>query len=358
VLQQVLTTIATDLSVNLSIVPLDADGIRVGASAAQLTDQPLPGIFLGDQDDLGVLQRAGLLQPASDSIDAELFVPALVEGATLSGERWGTPIVAQGFLLLLYNRKLTNQVPRTSDDLIVQSRARLANDQFGLVSAWAEPRWFAAWLTGMGGWLTDQADKPTLNTPEMANTLNLLRELRASGPPPPSSYRDGERLFRTGKTAYAIDGDWSFTRFRNLTDTLELGVTRMPTIPATGRIASPPLSGLYLMYNQNLSEQHLSAARSLSVALLEQTIQVRLARELEALPALQTALSDPALADNPVLAAAAAQVKGARGLPATIGLRCVWRSINAALPGFLTEEFTREATLERMQRDAEACIRQ
>ena len=35
------------------------------------------------------------LQPADDGLRADAFLPATVAGATLEGQRWGTPLAAQ-----------------------------------------------------------------------------------------------------------------------------------------------------------------------------------------------------------------------------------------------------------------------
>src|SRR5690606_24845382 len=80
--------------------------------------------------------------------------------------------------------------------------------------------------------------QPTLNTEEMIAALNLLKELRRTGPPPPSTYADGVKLFREGRAAFAIDGDWASASYRQYTHTLDLGIARAPRISATGRSAA------------------------------------------------------------------------------------------------------------------------
>src|SRR5689334_15960420 len=117
--------------------PGDAEVVVIGKSASGLVTDirsdalaglPPPDLVWSSTEDLGFLQREGLLQPADDGLDASAFLPAAIEGATLDGQRWGTPLAAQGALLLLYNRALVTQPPRTTDELIVQSRARESGD--------------------------------------------------------------------------------------------------------------------------------------------------------------------------------------------------------------------------------------
>ena len=169
--------------------PGDAEVVVVGKSASGLVTDirsdalaglPPPDLFWSSTEDLGFLQREGMLQPADDRLEASAFLPAAIEGATLDGQRWGTPLAAQGALLLLYNRALVDQPPRTTDELIVQSRARDRGDMYGLVAGWAEPRWLLAWLAGFGGAPLSADGQPTLDTPQMQSALNLLKELRTA----------------------------------------------------------------------------------------------------------------------------------------------------------------------------------
>src|SRR5690349_14749837 len=137
--------------VEVVVVGKSASGLVTDIRSDALAGLPPPDLIWSSTEDLGFLQREGLLQPAEDGLDASAFLPAAIEGATLEGQRWGTPLAAQGALMLLYNRALVEQPPRTTDELIVQSRARDRGDTYGLVAGWAEPRWLLAWLAGFGG---------------------------------------------------------------------------------------------------------------------------------------------------------------------------------------------------------------
>jgi ABC-type glycerol-3-phosphate transport system substrate-binding protein len=342
--------------VEVQVIGKSPDGLHADLRAAVLAGLSLPDLIWGTQDDLGILQRQGLLQPAGDRLDAAAFLPATIAGATLDSERWGTPLAAQGALFLLYNKKLVDRVPRTSDELIVAARQQTGGDRYGLVAGWAEPRWLAAWLAGFGGAALAADGEPSLDTPQMLATLNLLKELRASGPPPPSTYREGARLFRQGQAAFALDGDWSLEGYREYTDTLDLGIAPMPLVAATGRAAAPPLGGIYLLYGKDLTGMRLEQARALGTALARPDVQARIAGELRLLPALRVALDDPLVQADPVLEAAAAHAAGASGLPPTKALRCAWAAITAELPPVLLGELAQEQAGSLMQSSAANCL--
>jgi ABC-type glycerol-3-phosphate transport system substrate-binding protein len=354
-LRRLVADLSRPIGAEVVVVGKSADGVLADVRANALAGLPPPDLVWGTQDELALLREDELLQPAGDDLADDTFLPAVVVGATADSQRWGTPVAAQGYLLLLYNRKLADAPPRTTDELIARSRQLTGGGTYGLVSAWAEPRWFTAWLHGFGGTALDPNGAPTLDTPQSIAALDLLRELRGSGPPPPSTYADGVRLFRRGNAAFAIDGDWSLERYRAAAETLDLGIAPMPVVPATGQPATSTMGGIYLMYNRALEGSRLDQARALGRALAQPQSQARIARDLHRLPALRSALADPAVASDAALAAAAAQAENAEGLPPTQGLRCAWDAIRTALPPLIIGEQTQEEAAQSMQANAVAC---
>jgi maltose-binding protein MalE len=355
-LRSLLLDAAHVAGVDVVVSVKSADGLSADVRAATLAGLPLPDVVWGNQDDLGILQRAGALRPTVDGLNVDDFLPAVVEGATLRGERWGTPVAAQGFLLLLSNRMLADAAPDTSDELIARARSLDGRDSYGIVAGWAEARWFAAWLNGYGGAVLDATGAPNLDTPETIAALNLVKELRVAGPPPPSSYEQGARLFRDGQAAFAIDGDWSLERYRAYSETLDLQIAPMPRVNATGRRAAGPLGGTYLMYGPGLAGERLEAAYRLGRTLTLPELQDRLARDLELLPALNAALDRPEVANKPALAAAAVTARDAPGIPPLDELRCAWDAIEAALPLAILDDLTPAEAAARMQEQAVACV--
>ena len=355
-LQRVIEGAAAQAGVEVSVTVKSPDTLQADVRSNALAGLPQPDLFWGSQEDLGMLQRDNLIVPADDGQSDDAFIPATVAAATLDGQRWGTPVAADGFLLLLYNKKIADAAPQTTDALIVASRDIKNSGKVGLVSAWAEPRWFTAWVTGEGGSMVGLDGAPTLDTPQSLAALNLLKELRVGGPSTPSTYDDGVTLFTQGGAAFNIDGNWAIDDYRQYTDTLDLGVARMPLVPGTGRIATPPLNGVYLMYGKALPAIRRPKAEALAQALLAPAGQAAIVRELRMLPAKMAALGAEAVQSDPVLSQAAAQLEGAVGLPATKAMRCAFRALQVVLPSVLLDEWTPEQAAQRMQADAVACV--
>jgi ABC-type glycerol-3-phosphate transport system substrate-binding protein len=356
-LRRLVADLSRPIGIEVAVVGKSAAGLVTDIRADALGGLPPPDLIWASEEELGFLQRGGLIQPAADRLDPTAFLPAVIDGATVENRRWGTPLAAQGFLLLLYNRRLVESPPRTTDELIAQTRKLTSGDHYGLVAGWAEPRWFLAWLAGFGGAALGADGTPALDTPQTIAALNLLKELRASGPPAPSTYEASVKLFKQGRAAFAIDGDWSLAGYRDYTDTLDLAIARMPIVPATGKTATPALGGAYLMYGRALAGRRREQAYALAAALTQPVAQARIARMLQWLPALRAALADPAVTGDTALAAAATQAEGAPGLPPTVALHCAWRAIGAELPPVLLGDLAQEDAARDMQASAAACMK-
>jgi maltose-binding protein MalE len=355
--QQIAQDAGMRAGVAITVVPKESAALRLSLLTAASITEPLPDMIWGNQDDLADLLVDGQLQPVTLPGSAETYLPAGLASATADGKIWGQPLTLQGFLLLFYNKGLVQQVPATSDELIVQSRAANVEGRAGLVMGWNEAPWLLAWLNGFGGSpVSADGTQPTLNTPQMESALNVLKELIAAAPPQESDYGRSQRLFAAGQVAYAMDGDWALPGYRAPGNNLDVGIAPLPRVPATNRSAGSVAGGSYLMFYREIDPNRLTQVQTIASYMAETDVQVRLATSLGRLPATRAALSAPALANEPVLAAAAAQAESASGLPPTRAARCALRAIDEQLPPLLAGRIDQAESLSAMQRSAEACV--
>jgi ABC-type glycerol-3-phosphate transport system substrate-binding protein len=354
-------TLATEFgrqaALSITVEARPADTLRLSLLAAELADEPPPDLIWGSHNDLAELLLDERIQPIGLAAQTDHLLPALVTSATAEGRLWGDPLAATESLLLLSNQMLTTQLPATTDDLIVQSRAAQGPERAGIVAAWDEARWLLAWLNGYGGApTTPDGTRPTLDTPQMIAALNLLLELRKAAPEEQFDYARARAFFTTGQAAFLIDGTWALPDYRNPVLGLDLGIAPMPRVPATGRRAAPALGGTYLMYHHTLSSPALQQARAFGSYLQQPDTQIRLARTLRRPPALRAVLAAPPIAGDEQLAPLAAQAAEGIGLPPTRALRCALQGIEARLGPLLAGEIDQETAAEEMQQQAEQCL--
>lgn len=342
--------------IELRVTAMSSDGLVARMATLKLGGDAPPDAIVGSEDDLALLQHDGAIVPLGGGPPDSALLPATVIGATRDGVRWGVPLAARGGLLLFGNRRFVAALPATTDALIADARRQVNDEHYGLVAGWAEARWFAAYVHGFGGALYDASGTPTLDTPAVRSAIDLLRAMRTAGPPPPSSYAQGNRLFRRGGAAYALDGDWALTGYRDYTDTLDLIVAPLPQVDATGRAMVGPLGGYYLMLSQQTDAARAQTVMRLGELLSATAAQRALASDAQLLPAQRTLLADVAVLGNPALAALAQSALEAPGIPPRDGVRCAWAAVSARLPDVILGDTRAADAPAAMQQQAMTCL--
>lgn len=346
--------------VQLHVVPKSAEDLRIDLLTAGLLNEPPPDLLWASHQSLAELLLDEQLQPVDAAVVPDMLLPALLEGASFDGQLWGVPLAASDPLLLLANRELVADLPTTTDELITQSRTFSATEEVGLVVAWGEGRWLLAWLNGFGGRATTPDGlQPTLDTPEMDSTLNLLRELFVAAPEEPADqgYAEGSARFAAGQAALAIDGAWTLPDYRASAVGPQLAIAPLPRIPATDRQAAPPLGGTYLLFQRALNDERLEYARGFAAYLTSPAVQRQIVSTTRRLPALRATLTDPLLTEDELLAAAAVQAEAAPGLPPTRAFRCALYGIEVRIGAVLAGDLENDEATRAMQQDAEGCMK-
>jgi arabinogalactan oligomer/maltooligosaccharide transport system substrate-binding protein len=74
------------------------------------------------------------------------------------------------------------------------------------------------------------------------------------------------------------------------------------------------------------------------------------------LPALASALDDPSITDNPILAGSADQMTVGTPMPTVPEMRCVWDSLRPNLEAVMADSATPEDAAAASQTAAEQCV--
>ena len=278
------------------------------------------------------------------------------------GDRFGN------HLALVYNRRLVANPPTTTDELVKLAVASTVDtdgdgrtDQYGLVWNYTEPFFAIPFVTGFGGWVFREPEAtppvPELGTPALTAALGFIRDLRDVHKVAPANcdYELADSLFKTGRAAMIVNGDWSWSDYLE-NPAIDAAVAVLPTVDATGLPMRPMVAPKGYSLNANARGAAAEAAMGFVRHMASDDVQRRLVQRLRMLPARKTVWDDPVFSTDATLAASRAQLENGRLMPVATELRAVWDGMRPAYQAVLGGSLEPSAAAERMQHDAEGFI--
>lgn len=340
--------------ISKDVESLDEDLLKAEAAGS------MPDLLWTVNAHIHSLVDAELIMPVDDRFDFERYMESASAGVQFGIRTWGLPINSGGHLMLIYNKDLIEEPPRTTDELIAMGTALTTGDRYGLVYNQTDPQWLVPWLGGFtGSVFAEDGRTPTLDTEEMVNALQFLYDIKTTTPivPEDSDYEGAHILFIRGRAAMIINGDWSLSSYKR-TFGDKLGVARIPQVSATGEWPQPYVSGTCLMFpvngagDQTTWEALIDFAKFVTSA-ENQQLSIT---ELNRLPTLKKALEAPPIADDPVLKGSADQMIVGIPEPTVSEMRCIWDAMRPEMQAVLAGNKTSEEAAADMQEAAETCI--
>ncbi len=329
------------------------EDLREDFQNAAIAGNP-PQLLWTVNDHAGPFTAAGIIRPVDDIYNADEFIQSVV----MDGKTWGVPISAGNHLMLMYNRTMISEPPQTTDELIELAIEHTRDGRYGLVYDSTEPFWLVPWLGGFGGRVfADDGVTPTLNTPEMRAALEFLAELQFEHEivPIESDYTTADSLFKEGKAAMIINGDWTLSVYRRLLGD-DLGVAPLPVVSATGLRPAPYTSGKYFMVSREATDEQLETVREFITFVTSEEMQVEMVEELTRLPARLSVMDHPLIADDPLLSGSARQMAYGTPMPSVVQMRAVWDAMKPEMNLVLTGQRDVADAPRRMQEGAVSTI--
>ncbi len=345
-------------NVTFEVVNKDVETLREDFQTASLAGAP-PDLLWTVNDHAGPFVAADIIQPVDDLFDLSKYVDSALAAVKLEGKTWGVPIANGNHLMLLYNKDLIAEPPKDTDELFAKGKELTTGETYALVWNQTEPFWLVPWLGGFGGKVfADDGVTPTLNTPEMVATLKFLHEMKFTHKiiPPESDYNGADTLFKEGKAAMIINGDWSLGAYKEVLGD-KLGVARIPKVTATGEWPKPYTSGVFFMLPKDLSGAKLEVVKDFIAFVTNKENQLEMVRKLSRLPALKEALDDPLITEDPILKGSADQMVVGTPMPTVVEMRCNWDAMKPEMQAVLADAKTPEDAAAAMQAAAEACVK-
>lgn len=267
------------------------------------------------------------------------------------------------FLAWVYNRDLIDEAPTTMVDWVRLLESATVDrdgdgipDQYGLTWNYREPFFFIPFLTCFGGWVMDAEGNPTLDTPETVAAIKFVLDLRDKYKviPAESDYEMAEALFQEGRAASIINGPWAYAGYGG--SGVNYGVAPLPTNEETGHHCAPMVATSGYAVNSNVPPEKLPHLKELIRHLTSSDMQMRMVREIEAIPVHEEIRASSQVTDNPRLQSMMRQVDRGRPMPVAPQMRQIWDGMRGPYQLVMNGAVTPEEGARRMQEQVEKRI--
>jgi arabinogalactan oligomer/maltooligosaccharide transport system substrate-binding protein len=339
------------------------DELRTQFQTAYLAGNA-PDLFRGPNDPIGVFAAMGIVLPVKDMFDQAFlntFLPGALAGGVLKGVMYGIPDVDGTHLMLLYNKALVRQVPADWNQLIATAQSLTNSDNWGLAINIREPFWLAAFLGAFGGSPLDPVtDHLSLNTSAMVKTLQFMSDLQNKYRivPPGCDYNTADTLFKEGKAAFLINGDWSLSGYADAG--VNFATAAMPPIQSTGLYPTPMTSGKYWVISKQVQKgtAKFDAVKKFVEFMAGEHAQKTWLEKNRQLPSNKNVAKSATIQSDPILQGSMAQLTHGVAMSTAPQLRCFWDSVRPGQEGVLDGSTTPAAAAAKMQEDADRCIKE
>ncbi|MGA8843167.1 MAG: extracellular solute-binding protein, partial [Nitrososphaeraceae archaeon] len=309
-------------------------------------------------DHVGPFTAAAAIMPLDGLIDPATYLPNALAAVQADGKTWGVPTSYGNQLMLYWNKSLVPDGPADSDAMIAAAKANTSGDKVGLAFRQEESFWLVPFLGAYGGKVfADDGKTPTLNTPAMVSALKFLYDLKYTDKvtPKEADYTVADNLFKQGKAAMAINGDWALGDYSKLP--FKIGVGPIPKIVGAD-FPKPYTAGTFLMASAAVAKDPNKQCVVIDFMKFatDKAHQLEMVAALKRLPGNNEAINDPIVTGDPYLAGAAEAVKLGIPQPTNLEMRCVFDSMNTAIRNVLGKGSDPAKEAAAAQTSAEAGI--
>jgi len=298
-----------------------------------------------------------IIQPLEPLFDSSYLAQFIPKGLTYyKGHLYQMADKLGNHLTLIYNRDLISSPPQTDEELIdVGEKLRRDTDgdgrldQYALTWNYTEPFFFIPFMTGFGGWVMTDDGVPTLDSKGTVDGLKFIRDLRDEYKivPGEADYNIADILFKDGKSAMIINGDWSWAGYKKAG--INFGVAPLPKIMSTGLWCAPMISPKGFSMNVNVEGEKRELVVRLLKFLMQPEIQLQTAKQLWTMPTRIEAVQSDFVRNDDILKNSALQIDRGRTMPVVPELRAIWDSMRPSYQAVLGGAKTPEQAAREMQ---------
>ena len=351
-------------NIKINLTYRETEELRSNYQAAAMGGSG-PELIYGPSDQVGPFSIMGIIQPLDNLLPTEYFDQFVDNAIVKSNDQtWMIGDVVGNHLMLIYNRDLLLQPPKDTNELIRIGKKLTIDfdedgkmDQYGLVWNFTEPFFYVPWLGGFGEWLLTDDNRPNLDTDGNRRGFDFIKSLRDEHQiiPKECDYEIANALFKTGKAAMIINGDWSWGDYKNV---VNFGIAPLPMVSETGKWPSPLVSTKGYSVNVNTSGQKLTETLALLEHLTSTEIQLYFNERLDTQPSAIAALDDPRVKNNELLRESAKIIEMGRPMPIIPEMRAIWDALRTQYQAVLGGNISPENASRLSQENALKQIRE
>lgn len=315
-----------------------------------------PDIVSGPDDNIGTFGAAKTVLDMEKVFSNEFLSTIdkrFIEDARFNGKLYGVPYVTGNTVVLLYNKDIVSEAPKTMNELIEKAKAFSdGQNKYGLVFNLIEPYNYIGFLGAFNGSVFDKDNNITLNTAEMKDTVEYLYSLKNDNDIMPSEcdYDQANNLFKSGRAAFIINGPWSFKEYKEAG--INLGVTCIPKVDGAD-YPKPYMSSKVLMLNKDLKGEKLEAAKKFIEFACTKESQMKLVTVMNEFPTNVDAIEEIEKLDNAELKGLKEQVDKCVPMPIITKMRAVWDGMRPTFQKIWSGKINSIAAIKEMQKTAE-----
>jgi len=334
----------------------ETEELRSGFIIAALAGQG-PEIVYGPSDQIGPFETMSIILPLESLFEKEWL--GKYDRRALTWYRGHLYQVADklgNHLTLVYNKKLVPVPPTTDEELIDIGKSLTADlngdgrtDRYGLAWNYTEPFFFIPFMTGFGGWIMDDAGRPTLDSRGTVDGLEFIKQIRDVHKiiPNEADYNIADILFKDGNAAMIINGDWSWAGY--IKAGIDIGVAPLPRITKTGLWCGTMVSPKGFSINVNVAENKKRWVLELIRFLMSEENQLEATKELFTMPTDSSAQQSDFVRKNEILRNSQIAIDHGRPMPVVPELRAIWDSMRPSYQAVLAGTKTAEQAARDMQ---------
>ena len=347
-----------NLDIKINLTYRETEELRSSYQAAAMGGSG-PELIYGPSDQVGPFSVMGIIQPLDDLLPHAYFNQYVKNAIVkLDGQIWMVGDVVGNHLMLIYNKDLISSPPDNTTELIEIGKQMTVDtdgdgkiDQYGLVWNFTEPFFYVPWLGGFGEWLLTDDNSPNLNTEGNRRGFQFIKALRDEHQiiPKECDYEIANAMFKTGRAAMIINGDWSWGDYSGVVD---FGIARIPKVSETGKWPSPLISTKGYSININTTGEKLTETLKLMKHLTSADVQLYFTQRINSQPSAIAALNNHKVRNNVLLQKSAEIIAVGRPMPIIPEMRAIWDALREQYQAVLGGTISPKIAARRAQENS------